>query len=836
MTVRISELNELSVDLSQADLLPVVDVSAAETKRLQIGSLIAAGISGAPSSFIDISKLNQASATKLSSSVLANTGVLAGTYGSASVTPRFTVNTQGVITFASGVTTIIPASQVTGLAPVATSGTYQSLTGLPTLGTMASQASSGVYITGGFILNTVITTNSAVITGGVISGITDLAIADGGTGASTASAARTNLGLAIGTNVQAYSSVLDGINSAANNADRIFYTSASGVIASSAVSSFGRTLIGSANATTARSTLELGNLALQSSNAVAISGGTISGITDLAVADGGTGASSAAGARANLGLAIGTNVQGYSAGLNSIAGLTTNPDQLIYTTAANTYTTTAFPSFARNVIASGSSAASIRQNLGLGTLATKGYITGIDINPATISGSLLASGTITSRELSANAVVSGVIAAGNVVTASIADDAVTSAKLASQSSTVVAIGAPVGSGLFIGQQWLDSATKFEYTWDGSAWQRQAAINTISIVDNTPLDLAVTYPDLYSATITASLASQTANRIFAGPASGASGTPSFRALVSNDLPVATASTLGGVIPGAGLSVSANGTINHSNVASAGTYAGSITIDGQGHVVSAQTSLQASDIPNLDASKITTGTFGSSFLAANSVTADQLADYGIAQVSESAPIPKFAGQWWVNPNDRSAYIWVGTVSPTVNGYWLNLGYGSPTQINLRFGGTYNASGNTVSSVNSYGIEAGLTVGQALSAPNTSNNGLYLICTASGVGTAPAPNEPLSIGNWVLSQGVGASWTKVSLSSAVAGVGDQDVLVSGPTLVPAASGIASQEDFNLSVWAKVQIANTTTAGITRASSEIAVASGTGLMSIGVIDDGTY
>lgn len=45
---------------------------------------------------------------------------------------------------------------------------------------------------------------------------------------------------------------------------------------------------------------QLGTLADQSADAVAITGGSLSGITDLAVADGGTGASNAAGAQENL--------------------------------------------------------------------------------------------------------------------------------------------------------------------------------------------------------------------------------------------------------------------------------------------------------------------------------------------------------------------------------------------------------------------------------------------------------------------------------------------------------------------------------------------------------
>jgi len=59
---------------------------------------------------------------------------------------------------------------------------------------------------------------------------------------------------------------------------------------------------GATTAATARTNLGLDTMAVQDASAVAITGGTINGITDLAVADGGTGASTAATARTNLGL------------------------------------------------------------------------------------------------------------------------------------------------------------------------------------------------------------------------------------------------------------------------------------------------------------------------------------------------------------------------------------------------------------------------------------------------------------------------------------------------------------------------------------------------------
>lgn len=137
------------------------------------------------------------------------------------------------------------------------------------LGTIATQASSNVSITGGSI-----------------TGITDLAVADGGTGASNASGARTNLGLVIGTDVLAPN--------------------------------------GSAASLTSFPTFNQNTT------------GTASNVTGtVAVLNGGTGATTTSGARTNLGLVIGTDVL---APTGSAASLTSFPtfNQNTTGTAAST--------------------------------------------------------------------------------------------------------------------------------------------------------------------------------------------------------------------------------------------------------------------------------------------------------------------------------------------------------------------------------------------------------------------------------------------------------------------------------------------------------------------
>ena len=81
---------------------------------------------------------------------------------------------------------------------------------------------------------------------------------------------------------------------------------------------------GATTAANARTNLGLGTMATQASNSVSITGGSIAGITDLAIADGGTGASTVAQARTNLGLVLGSDIQPFSNNLTALAAITTH--------------------------------------------------------------------------------------------------------------------------------------------------------------------------------------------------------------------------------------------------------------------------------------------------------------------------------------------------------------------------------------------------------------------------------------------------------------------------------------------------------------------------------
>lgn len=120
-------------------------------------------------------------------------------------------------------------------------------------------------------------TSVGTISGGTWQG-TAVAITYGGTGAATASGARTNLGLAIGTDVQAYDADLAALAGVTSAADKVPYFTGSATADVATLTSFGRSLIDDADAAAARTTLGLGTMSTQNANNVSITGGSIDGV------------------------------------------------------------------------------------------------------------------------------------------------------------------------------------------------------------------------------------------------------------------------------------------------------------------------------------------------------------------------------------------------------------------------------------------------------------------------------------------------------------------------------------------------------------------------------
>ncbi len=414
------------------------------------------------------------------------------------------------------------------------------------------------------------------------------------------------------------------------------------------------------------------------------------------------------------------------------------------------------------------------------------------------------------------------IADSAITTAKVADDAITAAKLANESTVDLVTTLPA-SGAFTGQLAVDTDDNTLYCWNGSAWLSLKAAGSINSVAGSTVGIVdITVTTTSGAATIAAVINDTsaANQFLAGPTS-AGGTATYRtidgsdipkatssakggvivngeglrmdsntievdndvsassthhvvtysakglitggrALTASDLPAATSSAKGAVIPGTGLAVDSSGNLNHSNTASTGTFT-KVTIDAQGHVTTGAT-LAASDIPDLAASKITSGTIPSDRIASDAVTAAKLSDSSVTKFGGAGatdnivtfPDGDFKGQFFFDEKNEDLYIYTGQS-------FLPITVISGNLINA---GTYNANTNLLSSVTTAGSAAGFTSGAALPAPAGTNLNYYVVVDTSGTGSGNAPAVALAPPDMLISLGTGSTFQLIDVSNAIAG----------------------------------------------------------------------
>ena len=751
---RITQLNELSKDgIASNDVLAIADISGSETKKVTAKNLIDAGIDLLASSSINLEKLNQeGSVTKIGASALADNSVSYTKIQEVTATDRL----LGRSSAGSGnVEEISCTAAGRALLDDANAEAQRN-----TLELGAEDNVTFNSITGN------LTSTSVAISGGSITNITDITIADGGTGASTAANARQNLGLQINQDIQAYDAGLQSISGLATGENQSIYLTASDTYAVYSLTAAGRALLDDADAAAQRITLGLGSLATQngvfSGTHSGTSSGTNTGDQTITLTGAVTGAGTGSFATTlGVGVVLSGNIASNAVTYEKLQDTSATDVILGRSTAGGGTIEEISCTNAGRALLDDVNAAAQRDTLGLGDLATStgswtngssfsGTSSGTNTGDQTITltGAVSGSGTESfATTLSDNIVAESNLQAGSVTTAKIGNSAIDENKLGDQSTCIISSSTPAGSGAFVGQGWFNSATSIAYRWAGTTWTQQAGIQSVTVTDSTPLSVAVNNPDEFTANITLNLDTQGANTVFAGPTSGSDAEPTFRALVAADLPDATSSAKGIIQPGTGLTVT-SGTLNHSNTVTGATKSG-ITFDAQGHITAA-VDLIAADIPDIDAAKIGSGQFATERIADNAITANKLGNKSTASIGETLPIAAFTGQLHFNPLDKNFFLWDGNV-------WQSLGISAGSII---LAGTYDAAQNQIGALTDEGVALGLSAGGAIPAASSSNTNYYFVVSELGTGTGNAPNVALAPPDLILS--TGTTWLEIDVSS--------------------------------------------------------------------------
>jgi len=440
----------------------------------------------------------------------------------------------------------------------------------------------------------------------------------------------------------------------------------------------------------------------------------------------------------------------------------------------------------------------LQDSTGYKTTNLVGTITNAQL-AGSIDASKLVADSLTSTQLGANCVGASELANLSVATASVQSGAITNDKIETSSSSTTGIdggtkirassipvskldASTVGNGLAINSNVLSIDNSITgATSLGLTFSNQGVCTGIAAIQASDLSgvLAtssavgvVKVPTSGGLTVSGSgdlsLASTVSSHTTRGIAVNAYGqvTSVSATVPSASLPVASTTEVGGIkVPSTSspLTVDGNGilTIGVSGV-TAGTGYTKFNVTDKG-IISSAGALAASDIPNISAALLTSGTVDIARIGSGTIDKTKFSNESttvFGSVTQSGfPSGSFSGQLFFDSVEEDLFLYDGAAWQPVT---------TLTKGSLKLGGVYSCATSAMTAVTSHGSSVGLTIGQNLPSPTSTTDATYVIVGTGGTpsGIPNGPTGELIPPDYILSvtSSTGSVWTEIDLSTTV------------------------------------------------------------------------
>ena len=423
-----------------------------------------------------------------------------------------------------------------------------------------------------------------------------------------------------------------------------------------------------------------------------------------------------------------------------------------------------------------------------GSLITNGTIGENQLTP-NLPGNILVNGGIGSDQVANLSVTSDKLAIDAVTTDAVKDSAITDAKIAGVNGTKIldnSIAAPKFNGGAFGRGLDNNGSNVGITnavpaatGNGISWNAQGLVTGFVPLQGPDLPVAtasnvggVSVPTAGGLTVSGIGEISIANSILAGTTSGITfdqhgNITSTAALIGTDLPTATTTQLGAVsVP----------TANNNP----------LTISAAGELRLGLNDFPATEnLASVDVDEFGLVTGGSTTLTPSQIPSldasiINIGQFDNARIGDDAITRRNLADYSISfiqeaePTNLSGVhigmLWfqesTGQLRMWNGNSFFPVGFGRLAQENLRFCGTINADTGLITTLNDNGRTAGFTVGEALPAAADPIGGTYLVVETAGSNISVVPATGFDEGDWVLCIDQASGWIRIDTASGAGG----------------------------------------------------------------------